>query len=217
PIPVEQMVKLVNGHLDAVLSRHKLKQRSRLAGAEKAGGAPPNPEEPPAPLVKIQPPPPPGGGEPAPVAQVKGILDELNLGPPPRTSRAGTKDTRLDLSRMPAFSAKVLDTYKPDYNSLAELRKEAEKYPLRAAVLSAAKALEENAAKFSMRESFSGNSTAQIKVKIKSEQQAPAKAELYLREALDELKAAGKKRDAEPSKRWQAHYDYVLARLLSRL
>ena len=31
------------------------------------------------------------------------------------------------------------------------------------------------------------------------------------------LKEAGDKRDQEPSKRWQAHYDYCLARLQSRL
>src|SRR5262249_10551339 len=36
-------------------------------------------------------------------------------------------------------------------------------------------------------------------------------------EALDELRAAARQRDREPSKRWQAHYDYVLARLLARL
>jgi len=38
-----------------------------------------------------------------------------------------------------------------------------------------------------------------------------------LQDALEELKKAGEKRDEEPSKRWQANYDYVLARLEARI
>src|SRR5262249_34699625 len=69
-IPVEDMVRLVNVDIDRVLARYKLKQTSRLSGKEAPGGAPPNPEEEPAQVVKIAPPPAPGG-DAAPTAEVK--------------------------------------------------------------------------------------------------------------------------------------------------
>jgi hypothetical protein len=38
-----------------------------------------------------------------------------------------------------------------------------------------------------------------------------------LEQAEAELKAAGEERSKEPSKRWQAHYDYVHAQLVARI
>ncbi|MCI0463336.1 MAG: caspase family protein [Gemmataceae bacterium] len=214
-IPVEDMVRLANVEMDRALARYKLKQTSRLSGKETPGGAPPNPEAERPPVITIAPPPAPGGSA-APVAEVKAILDELNQIPPPRVSRSGVKDDRLDAARLPALSAKALEPYKADYLTEAERAKAAEKSPFRVAVLNAVKVLKENAQKFKMLEYFPGP-TAKIKPQIKNEQAAPGKATLYLEEALEELRKVAKQRKDEPSKRWQAHYDYVLARLLSRL
>jgi hypothetical protein len=215
PLPVEDMVRLVNVELDRALARYKLKQTSRLSGKETPGGAPLNPEEPMPAVVKIAPPPAPGG-DAAPLSEVRAILDELNAIPPPRVSRSGSKDTRLDPARLPVLPAKALETYKADYATPEERAKAAEKSPLRTAVLNAARVLRENAAKFAMRENFVGP-TAKIKPQVRIEQTAPGKATLYLQEALEELRKVKEQRVQEPSKRWQAHYDYVLARLLSRL
>src|SRR5207249_1066846 len=135
---------------------------------------------------------------------------------PPVRARKGVRDGRLDPGKLPAFPAKVLDEFKADYGP-GELAKQAEKTPFRKAIANAIKALQENATKFSMRENFVGANTGQVKAQIKNEQSAPGKAKFYLKEAYDDLKAVAKLRAAEPSRRWQALYDYVHARTLARL
>jgi len=217
-LPLEEMTKIVNSHLTRLLALHpqKLTQTARLTGKEKAGGAPPNPEEPPAQVVTIQPPPPPDGNA-AKREVVEAILEEMNKLPPTRISRSGAKDAKLALHQLPAFPAKVLEQYRPDYESFTDLAFDLEKYPLRKAVLAAAGSLRAVKDRFAMRETLFETTNAQFKNTIKTEQAAPGKAELILKDALAELKEAGKKRSEEKSKRWQAHYDYVLACLLARL
>jgi hypothetical protein len=68
-----------------------------------------------------------------------------------------------------------------------------------------------------MKEVFNGRTTSQVKQQVAREQVDPAKSILVLKEALDDLQKAGEARKKEMSKRWQANYDYVLARLESRL
>ena len=210
PLPVEALVGLVNAQMSRTLAPHKLTQTSRLTGTEAEGGSPPNPEEPPAQIVRIDPPPVLGGA--ASVAEVKSILDQMNRIPPVRAGRNNVIESKLDPARLPAFSAEKLEEFKADYPA-AEL----EKSPFRAAIVKAINALQENATKFKMRESFVGANSGQVKGQIKNEQAAPGKAKFYLKEALSELRDVAKLRDKEPSKRWQAHYDYVEARLLARL
>jgi hypothetical protein len=129
-----------------------------------------------------------------------------------------TRDFHQELTAdtLPPFPAKALEPYVADTMSLEEIEKNPQKYPLRVAVLQAARMLQENA-KFHMEETFSGQSNAQIKKKVLEKQVDPGKSILVLKEALEELKKAGEDRDMEKSKRWQANYDYVLARLESRL
>jgi hypothetical protein len=209
-IPVERLVSLVNAHMARVLAPHKLQQASRLTGKEPDTGTPPNPEEPPALVVSIQPP--PILGNAASADQVQSILDEMNQIPPVRAGRNDVVESRLEAAKLPPFPARELDKYGP-----GDKGKEPDKSPFREAIKNAMKVLKENATRFRMRETFTGANSAQVKGQIKNEQSAPGKAKLYLKEALEDLRAVAKKRDAEPSKRWQAQYDYVLARLLARL
>ncbi len=213
PLPLEDMIRLLNVEMDRVLAPYKLKQTARLTGKEAPGGAPPNFEELLAYEVAVVEPPAMAGD----VAAVKAIMEELNRIPPTRISRSGAKDSRLALAQLPAFPAKTLEEYKADYASAEEMAREAEKSPFRMAILNAVKVLQENATKFAMKEEFFGASTAQVKAQVKTEQVAPGKAKLYLEEALEELRKVEKQRAKEPSKRWQAHYDYVLSRMLARL
>jgi hypothetical protein len=196
--------------MDRVLTPHKLKQVSRLTGKEPANGTPPNSEEPPALVVSIQPLPILGGA--ASAGQVQTILDEMNQIPPVRAGRNDVVESKLEAARLPPFPARELDKYGP-----GDKDKGADKSPFRAAIENAVKVLRENATRFRMRETFTGANSAQVKGQIKNEQSAPGKAKLYLKEALEELRAVAKKRAEEPSKRWQAQYDYVEARLLARL
>src|SRR5262249_30788988 len=69
-----------------------------------------------------------------------------------------------------------------------------------------------------LRDYFGGGSGDAIKKEILKEQTRPAALLADLDEAERKLRKAGEQHlDAEPSKRWTAHYDYVLAQLLARL
>ena len=70
---------------------------------------------------------------------------------------------------------------------------------------------------FVLRESFSGATNDRIKADILKEQEKPALVIQELTEARDLLLKVGEERDKESCKRWQAHYDYVLAELLARI
>ena len=59
--------------------------------------------------------------------------------------------------------------------------------------------------------------TPQIKSQFADTQKEPGLMIFNMETALADLKAAGELRSKETSKRWQAHYDYALARLMSRL
>jgi hypothetical protein len=215
PLPIDALVPLVNAHLERLLAPHKLmKQTSRLTGSEAEGGAAPNPNEEAAQYVVVRPPPVSGGT--ARPAEVKTILDEMNRIPPVRAGRNSARESQLQPDKLPAFSTAKLKDFAPDYRP-EELDAQAEKSPFRKAVLDAVKALNENSKKFVMIEEFKGANTGQVKGQIKDRQGAPGKAKFYLKEALEELHEAGKKRSAEKSKRWQALYDYVRMRLLARL
>jgi Caspase domain len=213
-LPLDVLVPRVNKYLETALKIHKLTQTSRLVGDEAKNGAPFDPSQPLATLVVIKPPAQPPGGIAGP-AVVQSILDELKLVPPVRSARDATNE--LTAAAMPPFPAKALEPYQADYMSVAEIEKNPGKYPLRVAVLKAAQVLRENANKFRMKEFLPGTTTAQVKKQALAEQANPGKSILALEEALDELKKAGEDRDKETSKRWQANYDYVVARLESRL
>src|SRR5262249_52682370 len=68
----------------------------------------------------------------------------------------------------------------------------------------------------SLREHFQGGNNEKIKAAIFQEQKKPARILAELTERIDELRKAGAQRSQEPSPRWQAHYDYVLAEVLAR-
>jgi hypothetical protein len=58
---------------------------------------------------------------------------------------------------------------------------------------------------------------AKFKNMLVEEQRVPAGMLLDLEDALKAMELAAKERDQEPSKRWQANFDFVYARLLARL
>jgi hypothetical protein len=210
------LVPRVNQHLAKLLAAQKLVQTSRLTGSERKGGAPYDPAEPlPSPVV-VRRAPAPAGGDPANRAVVKSILGEITAVPPPRAGRPGVQDN-FSGQALPPFPAKGLDAYTADYGSWTEFEGKADKYPLRAAVVQAVKVLQEDAAKFRMKEFFGGTTTPAVKKAVAKEQAAPGKAIFFLKEALEDLQKAGEKRKKEKSRRWQATYDYVTARLKSRL
>src|SRR5262249_49762229 len=58
----------------------------------------------------------------------------------------------------------------------------------------------------------------QVKKNMTARQQGgPAKMLVELHDVLEQMEQASSERDKEPSRRWQAHYDYVLAQLKARM
>jgi hypothetical protein len=220
PLPLDKLVPMVNSRTEKeVANDQKEKQTPRQSGEEKPGGASYEPHEPLPNRLEIPTPPPPGGAA-APLDVVRAILREtVEAIPPVKIARDGSD--RLKAESLPPFSAKLLEAYRPDYASLGELEKriaaDPAKYPLHKAVLHAADLLKSQTDKKATFTLELRSNTPAVKKAILENQRNPARIIFELKEALDELKEAGKDRAKEPSPRWQANYDYVLARVAARL
>jgi hypothetical protein len=141
------------------------------------------------------------------------IVDELES--IPRPGQFGFQDAPL-----PPFSAKTLEAYQADYKSLEELktriRTDPAKHPMRTAVLKAIDVLRQSSQWDVDRVIPAPTGPRQKAVVLKKQKKLGADL-FYLEKALEELQAAAANRAQEPSRRWQAHYDYVLAVFQARI
>jgi hypothetical protein len=222
PIPIETMVAKINLKLKNLLTPEKRTQVARLTGAAgKSIGF--DAMEPLAPVIAFKPPT-VASGNAADVAQVNGILDELRTLPAVRDTRAGDANL-LRAQNLPAFSAEKLQSYKNDgYQNLVELEKRykansegfAKEFPLRTAYFDALAALQESQ-KVKMREVLQSPVNPKAKAAFLLEQEPLGISIFRLKTALTAMNEAKQKREMETSKRWQANFDYIQARLQSRL
>jgi hypothetical protein len=67
-----------------------------------------------------------------------------------------------------------------------------------------------------LRDAFSGDTSDKAKEELKKVQEIPARVEAILQDHLEELEAMADLKDKQP-KRWQVHYDYVVAQVKLRL
>src|SRR5207253_6062221 len=125
-------------------------------------------------------------------AVVQSILRETEAIPPVKVG-----DSPSEYETLPTFSARTLAEYKADYDSLKELERQADKYPLRKAVLDSVKMLQKHEKSFIEIYPGGGAANAQEKAKILEQQSEPAKIIAELQEQLEELQTAGKERDKE--------------------
>ena len=216
--PLELVTKAVSQATSSqVKAELKVEQTPRLKGNEAAEGTPPDPGEREPEKIEV-PTPSAEQGATATRSDIEGILREIEI-PPIKLIREQTAP--LLIGALIPFPARTMEPYKADKVSISEVEAAAEKYPLRVSILRVVKQLNDEfspeKAAVSFRESFSGGKSDQIKAEILKEQTKPARVLLDLQESLDQLRNAGGKRDQEKSKRWQAHYDYVLAQLLARI
>jgi hypothetical protein len=65
-------------------------------------------------------------------------------------------------------------------------------------------------------EEFGGETNEQAKERLRKVQEVPARVEADLQDYLDKLETVADQRDKQP-KRWQVHYDYVVAQLKLRI
>jgi hypothetical protein len=212
PLPMEflalgrDQVRGVNAGTEKEVDElYKEKQTPRLAGREVPGGAAYDAHEPApqAPVVRM--PEAPAGGAASPEL-VAGILREIDTLPPVKIPAQGIEPLKPEA--LPPFAAKTLERYRDD----------GKQTPLRDAVIKAIRLLEEPRMTKAFQERFPiRGSDANTKAMILKQQREPAIIQADLEEALQELLEAGKQRDQDPSPRWQANYDYVLARLEARI
>ena len=223
PLPMDSLASNVNGGTATevasrigVLNGQKAVQTPRLTGQMPEQGAAYDKEEPLPPPIARPALPVPSGGMARP-GQIRSILNEIDL-PPIKPGHAQHAD--LEIETVLPFSAAVIERYRPDYDALRENEQNSDKYPLRHQVLATVKLLRKDfnpeGPQGSLREYFQGSSNERIKAEIFREQKKPARVLSELTERLEELRKAGEQRDKEPSPRWQAHYDYILAELLAR-
>jgi hypothetical protein len=213
-LPLEALVPAVNKKMKEILETQKIEQVSRLIGTEGEGAAY-DPNEPMPARLEIRQPSVEGGI--AGFSQVDPILREINALPSSRNLQAPVRFTQL-----PPFSAKVVEEYKADYKSWDEVKKDPEKHPLGNALITALESPElKKHLNMVMEDRLYSPGGAAFDGKVKAaflnKQKEPGLAIFEMQGIVKKLKDAGAKRDQETSKRWQAHYDYALTRLQSRL
>jgi hypothetical protein len=205
PLPLTLLAQSVNeATAKAVADRNKAKQTPKMYGTPAKPSAAPDANVPPAVALRA-----PEVGE---LATITEILRELPL----------TSDPMREIkpSFLPRFDAKTLAKYKPDYQTdyrtLEELKSRFAGKPLRALTLEAVLQLEKKDYRLRMRYQFNANEQ-QFKRMLESEQQRPASLGADLIDLYEQLQQAGEQRAEDKSPRWQAHYDYVTARVLAKL
>lgn len=228
PLPVADLVDKANAFMKeqlrggAMMAKEDMAegttQTCRLSGKEADGGAEPNSADPPAAtFVYFK-----SEKNAANVATANAVLKEIQELPPMKLAQA-PQLASLSMAALPG-ATKDIEEYKDDgFNPFAAdqatIASMKEKYPIRVMVYQISTKLKEFL-NLPMREVLSnpgGPLDAKAKGRFLLEQKDPALALLDLEELLADAKKLDEKREAETSKRWQAHFDMALARLQSRL
>jgi hypothetical protein len=201
PLPLERLVEAVNARMKKDLAPLGKVQTSRLTGSEAEGGAAPDPNEPAPPRPKLAPPPARPGGT-ADLTLVRSILRDVSF-PPLKVA----KDQKpLSAEALPPFPAETLKDYVKD----------GEATPLRAEVQKARGLLIDIAAQHKLNDTYRAIEEGKLKTQVRRDQTEVAKVIGELLEESDALKAMAEHRQAE-TRRWQASYDYVVARVEAQL
>jgi hypothetical protein len=202
PLPLERLAEEVNRSMKARLEPLGKVQTSRVSGSEPAEGAAYDPAEPAPPRPKVAPLP---GRPGVSLETVKGILKGISF-PPLKVSK---EQSALPAEALPPFPKEVLEPYLVE-GAATPLREEVEK---------ARALMSDLAQKPVLKDGYRapGGDETRFKGEVKKDQMEVAQVILDLKEELEALQAAGKKHRKKESKRWQANYDYVLARLEAQI
>ncbi len=222
-LPIDDLVAKVDKITQAAaLGLAKQPQTPQLFGTMATAGAAYDPAEPPAARLMLPKPSELAQGGLADPKLVKAIFAEIRC-PSIKSTTAEQAESGDDLDAVFPFSAEVMNQYAADYGSVTELMENAEKYPFRVGVLNAVEVLERhgrgevfigNTKKNVglLREEFAGaTNDAAKKAILKEQHDGPAAMYLELEDSLKALEKLGASKGDEKSKRWLAHYDYVLA------
>jgi hypothetical protein len=187
----------------------RVKERANLVQTPKFYG-----KEGPAPAAGVNTPPPTvtiavasGSEKVADTRLIAGIVEELAL--------AADHTSALNPDALPPFFEKNLGPYQPDYKDQTEFETKLKDSPFRQAIVTATKVMDKQILEFDKGFKYPGDE-ASFKKSLANIQEKPATLEAQLDDEQTRLDGVGKDRDKETSKRWQAHYDFVYARLLAK-
>jgi hypothetical protein len=216
PIPVAAWVEAAKARMAEVAKlTGKPEPTPKLAGTDpgpvelKADDAPAKPFAVPAA---------PKGLSPADVKKVFAVAELPAL----RPSEAANEEP---VETVIPFTAEAMAPYTPDPVPEAEIMKEKDKYPIRAAALDALQFLRkewgatagDDKSGSKLRDRFDGDTDAAVKKLIRGEQEAPARIILELEEKTRLMDALVPKLAEEPSKYWRVTFQYALAEVKTRL
>jgi hypothetical protein len=117
-------------------------------------------------------------------------------------------------SNHPTFDPDAMREYQPDWVSRAQYEQAVMKHPLRQAIINAAEVAQRNLPG-QPGYGFPAADSPEFKDVMARNQEVVAVVENTVDEALGPILAVRKLRDRETSRRWQAHYDLILGRLLA--
>jgi hypothetical protein len=225
-LPLDHYVELVNKFMKDELSKRRLEQVSRLTGKEAGSGAAYDPKQPPPPEAKAALAPRPSGVEQN-KKMIEAVLDQIST-PPIKV----THGLPLRYDALPPFSPNTLKKYEdnpPDPNSpLHKAVKNARAmlwaiYPgrapksLTAEVSRMRQNIHEqlNVLKDGYRAPAGGRAETVFKNRVEEDERRVAMLMRAVEDALNELHdpKVVEARENEKSKRWQANYDFMLARV----
>ncbi len=121
--------------------------------------------------------------------------------------------TRMGDNR-PTFDPAAMLEYRPDWFSASAYQTAVSRSPIRSSVLNAARITQQNLPRQPSL-NFPAASSDQFKEAMENNQVLAARVLYTVEEALVPILRAQDFRDRETSKRWQAHYDLIKARLLA--
>jgi hypothetical protein len=226
PLPLDHYVGLVNKFMRDELSKRKLEQVSRLIGKEADSGAAYDPKQPPPPEAKTALAPRPAGVEKN-KKMIEAVLDQIGT-PPIKV----THESPLRYDALPSFSPTTLKKYEDDPSDpnspLPQAVKNARAmlwaiYPgrapksLTAEVSGIRQNIHEqlNILKDGYRAPAGGKNETGFKNRVEEDERRVALLVRAVEDALNELHdpKVVEARENEKSKRWQANYDFMLARV----
>ncbi|MBX6313317.1 MAG: VWA domain-containing protein [Isosphaeraceae bacterium] len=121
--------------------------------------------------------------------------------------------TRMGSNRV-TFDPDGMREYQPDWVSRDQYLKAIARHPIRQAVVAAAQICQQDLP-HQPPLTFPAAESPEFKQAMSRNQERAARVEYTVNMALEPITAVVKKRDHEPSRRWQAHYDLIRGRLLA--
>jgi hypothetical protein len=225
PLPLGPLNELVNRGLQAELGPQKLEQVARVSGGDADNGAAYDRDEPlpPSPVL-------------APYVRSRENRDlahrvlDKEIGAPP--VKVSLNDLAINYDLLPPFAEEALKPYEEAGDPNSPLQQVVHRARVALWAVSASGEPAELAAEVRkvraevkvdlsvMRDGYrapaGGAGETRFKAQILDDERKVADILLTLNEALEELKAAGAGRGQAP-KRWQANYDFMLARVQAQI